>query len=220
MSILAAIAVSLVSLLRADSARVVGSTVFVEPLGLEVGLPVEWLGAKDTTRRPQNCGHDVRGPLERRFITSKPALASLLNAGGEWDREYSAVTDTILPFANLVAHLGPEPFGGGGCFADLQMRVYVLADTTPVLPRAQAGLRTARGFFQTAQIASRDSAQWHIVRLSWEARYYDYGGEANVEIFSAPFRGHTVALVFMHASWPTGPAERDQRFILENVRLR
>jgi hypothetical protein len=194
----------------------------VEPLGLELGLPVEWFGVKDTTRRPANCGHDVRGPLERRFVTTTPVLASLLNAGGEWDREYSAVTDTILPFANLVAHLGPESFGsGGGCFGDLQMRVYVLPDPSPVLPRARgAGLRTARGFFQTAQIASRDSAQWRIVRLSWDAWYHDYGGEANVEIFTTPFRGHNVALVFMHASWPMGPAERDRRYILEHVVLR
>jgi hypothetical protein len=81
-------------------------------------------------------------------------------------------------------------------------------------------LHTARGFFKSAQIVSRDSAQWHIDRLRWDAWYYDYGGEANVEIFTTPFRGHTVALVFMHASRPGGPAERDQRFILEHVRLR
>jgi hypothetical protein len=145
-----------------------------------------------------------------------------LNADGEWDREYSAVSDTILPFANLVAHVGPEPFGSSArCFGDLQVRVYVLPDTTPVLPRAQApGLRTALGFSKTARIASRDSAQWHIVRLSWDAWYHDYGGEANVEIFTTPFRGHNVALVFMHASWPAGPAERDRRYILEHVHLR
>jgi hypothetical protein len=39
-------------------------------------------------------------------------------------------------------------------------------------------------------------------------------------ILTTPFRGHTVALAFMHASLPGGPAERDQRFILEHVRLR
>lgn len=220
MSVLIAFLVSLLGPLPADSARLVGSSLIVEPIGLEVALPPEWFGAIDTTRVPSNCGHDVRGPVERRLVTSKPVLASLLNSTGEWDRVYSAVTDSILPFGSLVAQVGPEPFGAGICFGDLQLRIYVLPDTSPLAPQAQAvGLRTARGFFPSAQLVSQDSSRWHISRLRWDAWYHDYGGEANVQIFMTGARGRNVALVFMHASLPGSPAQRDQRFVLEHVRV-
>ena len=90
-------------------------------------------------------------------------LDSLRNAQGEWDREYSAVTDSVLPFASLVAQVGPEPFGAGQCFGDLQMRVYVFPDAWKLSEQAKvAGLRTAREFFPSATLVGRDSAQWHI----------------------------------------------------------
>ena len=162
-------------------------------------------------------------------------LDSLRNAQGEWDREYSAVTDSVLPFANLVAQVGPEPFGDGHCFGDLQMRVYVFPEARQLSEQAMAtGLRTARGFFSSAALVSRESAPWHVDRLHWSAWYYDYGAEANVEIFSTIVRGKTVVLVFMRAgdditvggvisgslSSDDGPAERDEQFILEHLRFR
>jgi len=147
-------------------------------------------------------------------------LDSVKNAGGEWDREYSAVADSILPFDAVVAQLGPEPFGGGECFGDLQMRVYVLPDTVPPSAHSIArGLRVARSFFPSAEAESRDSTRWHINRLHWDAWYYDYGAEANVEIFTARVRGRIVALVFMRATVWNDRAERDQRFMLNHVRF-
>ena len=69
--------------------------------------------------------------------------------------------------------------------------------------------------------------------MRWDAWYYDYGAEANLEIFSTIVRGRTVALVFMRAggdiavsgllsgsiSSENDPAERDERFILEHIRF-
>ncbi|HJQ12596.1 MAG TPA: hypothetical protein VJ840_16305 [Gemmatimonadaceae bacterium] len=163
-------------------------------------------------------------------------IDSLQNAKGEWDREYSAVTDSVLPFANLVAQVGPEPFGAASqCFGDLQMRVYVFPDAWKLSEQAKAtGLRTARGFFSSAALVSRESSPWHVDRLHWSAWYYDYGAEANLEFFSAIVRGKTVVLVFMRAggditvggpisgslSSENGPAERDEQFILDHVRFR
>lgn len=219
----------------ADSARLVGSTIVVESIGLQITLPRVWFGTKDTVKGIQGCGHDLRGSVERRFATSQTMLDSLRNARGEWDREYSAVTDSILPFARLLAQVGPEPFGAGQCFRDLQMRVYVFPDAWKLSEQAKAtGLRTARSFFPSATLVGRDSEQWHIDRLRWDAWYYDYGAEANLEIFTTIVRGRTVALVFMRAggdiavsgvlsgsiSSENGPAERDERFILEHIRFR
>jgi len=227
----------LVSLFRpvaADSARLVGSTLLVESIGLAIPLPPVWFGAKDTVQGLPNCGHDLRGTIDRRVATSRPMLDSLRNANGEWDRVYSAVTDSTLPFANLAAQVGPEPFGAGQCFGDLQMRVYVFPGVWKLSDHAKAaGLRTASTFFPSATFVSRESAPWHIDRLHWSAWYYDYGAEANVEIFSTIVHGKTVVLVFMHAggdvtvsgligaslSSEGGPAERDQRFILEHIRF-
>jgi hypothetical protein len=234
MSSLVLILVSLFHPVTADSARLVGSTLVVESIGLQIALPPVWFGAKDTVKALPNCGHDLRGSVDRRFARSRPMLDSLRNAQGEWDREYSAVTDSVLPFANLIAQVGPEPFGAGQCFGDLQMRIYVFPDVWILPEQAKAaGLRMARSFFPSATLAGRDSARWHIDRLRWDAWYYDYGAEANLDIFTTTVRGRTVVLVFMRAggdiavsgvlsgsiSSENDPAERDERFILEHIRF-
>src|SRR5258705_13715066 len=101
------ILVSLFHPVAADSARLVGSTLVVESIGLQIALPPVWFGAKDTVKGLPNCGHDLRGPVERRFATSRPMLDSIRNARREGYREYSAVTKIVLPFANLVAQVDP-----------------------------------------------------------------------------------------------------------------
>jgi hypothetical protein len=221
MSIAVAVLALLAGGVRADTARVVGSTLVVDPIGLQIVLPPEWFGAKGSIAWPPSCGHDVHGPVDRRLVTSRTILDSLRrHAQGEWDREYVAVSDSTLPFENLVAQVGPEPLGNGTCFLDLQVRIYVLPDSvTDAAGLAAAGLRTARAFFPSATLAVRDSAQWHIERLRWDAWYHDYGGEANVEIFRTAARGRIVVLVFMRASLAGAPAERDERFMLQHVRL-
>lgn len=206
---------------RTDSARVVGSTLVVDPIGVQIALPAEWFGAKDSVAGLPTCGHDVHGSVDQHLVTSRAVLDSLRrHAQGEWDREYVAVSDSMLPFENLVAQVGPEPLGNGMCFLDLQMRVYVFPDApTDVSRSSAAGLRAARAFFPSATLAARDSVEWHVERLRWDVSYHDYGGEANVEVFRTTVRGRGVVLVFMRASQAGGPAERDERFILQHVRL-
>lgn len=215
------------SLLRTpstDSARIAGSTVAIDPLGLELTLPPAWVGDRDTAATSPSCGHHLRGAPARRFATSRPMLDSLQHATGEWDQEYSAVVDSILPFAQLVAQLGPEPFSGGTCYADLQLRIYVL-DSAPTTgtaehaPSLAAGFRVAHGLFPSASLASRDSSSWHIDALRWIAWYSDYGAEANVQLYSIPIRNRVAVLVFMRVSGRGGLAERDQQFILDHVRI-
>ena len=48
----------------------------------------------------------------------------------------------------------------------------------------------------------------------------DYGGEANIEVYSTRVADETIAIVFMHATLPGGAAAaRDQRFILEHIQF-
>ena len=205
---------------RGDSARLMGSSIVVDPLGIRIELPRAWIDTSAVASSSSRYDREVRGPLARRLAVSRPFLDSVRNAEGEWDHEYSAVADSLLPFANLVAHLGPEPFGRGATsFGDLQMRVYIGARSRQGATGA-AGLRAAQAFFPSARLAGRDSAQWHIERIYWNAWYGDYGGEANVEMYSTTVRHRVLTLVFMHATIRPGWAEEDQRFILEHLRLR
>ena len=208
-----------------DLARLTGSMLRIEPLGVELTLPPAWFGARDSTM-PPTCGSIIRGTPDHRFVTARPMLDSLRNADGQWDREYSSVVDSILPFGDLVAQVGPEPFGrklGADCFDDLQMRVYVLPtahawdDSVRTAPLAR-GLTTARRFFASAVLASTDSLRWHVDWLHWNARYTDYGAEANVQLYSTTVQDRTLVLVFMRAAWDRG-AEDQQRFILQHLRF-
>lgn len=122
MAWLVALLAALHSPIAEDSARLVGSTLVVDSLGLSIDLPPTWLGAKDSVAWPPSCGRELHGPFERRLVTSRSTLDSLRNLSGEWDREYAAVADSTLPLGDLLAQLGPEPMGAGLCFADLQMR--------------------------------------------------------------------------------------------------
>jgi hypothetical protein len=80
------------------------------------------------------------------------------------------------------------------------------------------GLTTARGFFGSAVLASSDSARWDVDWLRWDARYADYGAEANVQHYSTVVHDRTFVLVFMRARW-SRDSEDDQRFILEHARF-
>jgi hypothetical protein len=203
--------------IQADGARIVGSTLLIEAVGVSIELPPQWFGAKDSM--PVGCGHRVSGSVERRLATSRVMLDSLRNAKGEWDETYSAVSDSILPFGDLLAQVGPRPFGAGGCFAALQMRVYssTLSPTDISQRAAERGVRTAQSFFPSATVASRDSVEWHIDHLRWGAWYHDYGAPANVEIFTTVERGRTIGLVFLWADGSFDPvADKDRDFILKH----
>lgn len=205
-----------------DTARVVDSVLIVEPIGITLQIPPAWIGGRDPHAAQPSCGRVGRGAFAERVHVNPAAFSSLLHATGEWDREYSAVMDSIMPFTALAAHLGPEPWGvQGHCYADLQMRVYVTdGGVEDVRARVRGiGLATAKAYFPSAATVSADSAGWHIEHVSWTAWYFDYGGEANVELFMRPFGARLLVLAFMHTSWPAGAAQ-DRDSILASVHVR
>jgi hypothetical protein len=54
--------------------------------------------------------------------------------------------------------------------------------------------------------------------VRWDAWYSDYGAEANVELYSTRAKDRTLTLVFLHGTLGNGPADRDERYILANLR--
>lgn len=183
----------------ADSARLVAGRLLIEPLGVSFAVPPLWLGMPPEPGRPSyHCANTPAGTVTDRIVTERARLPALRDARREWRREYSAVVDSVLPFPELVAHVGGDPWIGGHCSA-LQMRVYVSDMEVGTLePRFTAGATTAARFFSPVARVNTDSAGWHMTRLSWNAWYHDYGGTANVEFWVRAVGGRTLIVVFMY----------------------
>src|SRR3982751_1666028 len=95
---------------RPDSARVADGRLVIEPLGVSFQIPPTWL-LPYTGYVPKSCGaHPL---LCNRIHVSRESIAELRNAVGEWDREYSKVLDSVLPFGATVAQLGAEGWSWG-----------------------------------------------------------------------------------------------------------
>jgi hypothetical protein len=178
-----------------DSAYLAGRRLLIEPLGMSFRVPPVWLGMRGPGDRDYHCGNQPEGRVRDRIVTDPARLRSFKGPAGEWRTEFSAVIDSVLPFANLVAQLGGDPWRGS-C-GTLQMRVYVGDRLGKLTMAADAGVRTASRYFQPVSRSQVDSAGWHITRLSWNAMYHDYGGTAQVEFWTRPVRGRDVVLVFM-----------------------
>lgn len=204
-----------------DTARVVDSTLEIEPVGVSFRVPPVWLGAPPV-RSHIVCGSTAQGTLADRIHVQPAAFPSLQHATGEWEAEYSAVVDSIMPFADLAAHLGSRGWGRGGCFAGLQMRVYVSSVAQrDIADRVRGiGLTTASAFFSPVQVISTDSAGWHIEHVRWNARYFDYGSDANVELYMRSIGSRLVVLVFVHTTLPDGGQVIDRDEMLASFRVR
>ncbi|MDQ3998468.1 MAG: hypothetical protein M3303_15775 [Gemmatimonadota bacterium] len=185
-----------------DTARLVDDRLIIEPLGASFRLPPVWLGVPRVTNQPfRMCSDDPDGTLEERLHTNRRMLPVVTHARGEWKREFSAVVDSVFPFDALVAQAGGGRWSlDGHCTIAVQLRIYVGNFSPEWLASraATAGVRTARRFFQPVERAVVDTAGWQGSRLSWNAWYYDYGGQAFVDVFARRVHDHTLALVFMY----------------------
>ncbi len=198
-----------------DSARILDGRLTIEPLGASFEVPHSWF---DPPTYKLRC--EYNSPVKSRFHVTRESIAKLPRAIGEWDKEFSAVVDSVMPFAGTVAQLGSEGWGAeSSCFGDLQVRVYV-TDLPVDSVAARAKLRaseTANRFFPATPVADADTLGWRVQRLSWNAWYYDYGATAQVEFYSRTVRDKTVTLVFMYAL-ASDRATSDRNFILHSFR--
>lgn len=180
-----------------NSARIAHGRLVIEPLGASFQIPPSWF---DPPTIKGTC--EYNSPVSARFHVNRDAVAKLPRATGEWDKEFSAVVDSVMPFSGAVAQLGSEGWGAEStCFGDLQVRVYVTdlqLDSLATRARSRAS-ETANRFFPATPVAVADTLGWRVQRLSWNAWYYDYGATAQVEFYSRRVRDKTITLAFMHA---------------------
>src|SRR5262249_5338600 len=122
-----------------DSARLVGDTVFIEPLDARFTIPASWMGRKgppDGSRTGCQSNPFIGvGPLEDRIITAPSRLATLTVDPASHLRVHEDALNAILKPSYLVAHVGAVPLTFG-CLAP-QVHVYVAA-ATDVRPRTFA----------------------------------------------------------------------------------
>jgi hypothetical protein len=181
-----------------DSARVVDRALQIFPVGRRVTLPAVWVGL--TPDPPTGlCDDTPNGTVGDRVLTRREQFSVLPAPVGEWKKEFSAVVDSVMPFVQLVAQAGGDPWRGH-CSA-LQMRVYVGdASIAPTDAQMEIARRVATRYFPATLGPTEHTATgWDHRSLSWNAFYYDYGGTAHVEFFARAEYGRTVVLVFMRS---------------------
>jgi hypothetical protein len=178
--------------------RISGNDVTEEPSGESFRIPQEWL---DWNRKFHNNLHLSRAQLE-----------GVRDATGEWDREYAAVVNAILPFDSCAAHVGGEGWGRDGVsFGDLQVRVYTGAFRPQAIRSAvlTSGRETAERFFQPVRVDSEAIGGWTTTKLEWRAWYGDYGAVAHVDVLVSQLTSPVTVLVFMYSSGANRAHERD-----------
>lgn len=201
----------------ADSARLIGDRVSIEPAGVSFQLPPYW---RDSAYRAAHERAEC-GARASAVVYAKPALQrnELESPKGEWDKEFSAVADSVLSLDDLAIHIGAERWKGGSCFNDLQARVYVVGIPIGELQSRidRIGRSTADRFFKSS-FATADSGGWTIGRLSWQGYYYDYGGQARMEYYLRPSGDRTVVLLFMYVGGWIKTNLEDKKAILDSWR--
>ena len=200
-----------------DSARIADGRLFIEPLGASFEIPPAWLEPPPKGYGPgEDC--NTHSALASRTHVSRESIPKLANATGPWDREFSNVVDSVLPFASTVAQLGAEGWGAESkCYGDLQVRVYVSELAIDSIARRvrTRGQEIANKFFPTKALES-DSVGWRIQKLEWDAIYGDYGASTYVEFLSRCVGRKTLTLVLMY-SYGRKP-ELDRALILNSFR--
>ncbi|MEO8000141.1 MAG: hypothetical protein ABI852_22010 [Gemmatimonadaceae bacterium] len=191
-----ALLLSPIALEAQGSARLVGDALQLSSVGMQLSVPAAWLGRK--ANPPSGlCDDYPSGTVEERVLTRRDQFTVLPSPTGEWKKEFAAVVDSVLPFSALVAHLGGDPWSGS-CGA-VQMRIYV-GDTsiTMTTTRMDIAAQVADRYFRsTVEPPVTTLAGWEQRRISWNAFYGDYGGDATVDFLTRRESNRTVVLVFM-----------------------
>ena len=218
LSLIIALSVARPNPILSDSARIADGRLFIEPLGASFEIPPTWLEPPPMGYAPgQDC--NTLSALASRTHISRESLQKLPNATGPWDKEFSNVVDTVLPFASTIAQLGAEGWGAESkCFGDLQARVYVSEIPIDSIARRVRirGQETANRFFPTEVAEESDSLGWRIQKLEWDAIYGDYGASTYLEFLSRRIGTKTLTLVLMY-SYGRKP-ELDRAVILGSFR--
>ena len=205
--VLAAVPLAL-AFASSDSARLVGDTVFIEPLGARFTIPASWMGRKgppDRGRTGCQSNPFIGGPLEDRTITEPSRLATLAVDPASHLRVHEDALNAILKPSYLVAHVGTVPLTFG-CLAP-QVHVYVAA-ATDVRPRTfAANARSVLEQRKTLDLSftEADTQGWHRVSFSWRVVESDFRYPTTLDIWSRAI-GSRVVIVAVMDRW-YGPVD-------------
>src|SRR6185437_10782103 len=128
-------------------------------------------------------------------------LKRVEKGAGEWDTEYGAVVNSVLPFSQCAAHVGDEGWGYQAVsFADLQMRAYVVEMTPDQIWKKleSDGTRTAMKYSKAVSTGDFQEGDWSKYSIDFRLFYGDYGGTGQVDMYARRFGEQTAVLVFMH----------------------
>src|SRR6188474_612981 len=90
--------------------RLDGNRVTLLPSRSSLELPASWFAWNE---------------LHEGFFFGRSELEGAREAAGEWDREYAAVANAVIPFDYCALQAGNDGWGTKGVgYGDLQMRVY------------------------------------------------------------------------------------------------
>lgn len=163
-------------------------TIQLKPAGGSFQIPQQWL--------------DWQAKYRDNIHLSPAELTSVHVADDEWDKEYAEIVNALLPFGSCVAHAGGEGWGKSAVsYGDVQMRAYIVEmNPQQIMERmAKEGPSQAFQYSKKVSLSRSEFKNWQRVTLSYDLWYSDYGGTANVDVFSRVFGTQTVALVFMYA---------------------
>jgi hypothetical protein len=183
-----------------------GDAIELKPARASFHIPREWV--------------DWHTKYHDNLHLSPTDLAEARVADGEWDKEYAEVVNALLPFNNCVAHVGGEGWGKNGySFGDVQMRAYVVDLSPKRISQCilKSGPSNALRFSKKASIRCATFDDWQRVTLSYPLWYSDYGGTANIDVFSRAIGGQTAVLVFMYAE-PTAEMRHEVTTIVKSFR--
>lgn len=189
------------------SASIQGSSVTINPSQASFAVPQKWV---------------EWNAFGYHFHLTRPQIDAAARGHGEWDTEYASVVNAVLPFDRCAGHMGDAGWGEQGVsFADLQMRVYDLAQPPEHVEKRirENGFADIKRFTGKEPTLEQDlKAHWRRTKLAYNLFYGDYGGTAHVDFRVKRFGKRTLVFVFLYSDY--GPQEQTITSILDSVVIR
>lgn len=172
------------------------NVVYVFPPGVSFEVPPRWqFWALEHGHNIYTPGHD---------------LDQAVHGEGEWNTEYAAIVNALLPSNSLLFHGGGGSWGKPGGGTGLQVRFYSALE-----PNGDDVEARVAAVFPTARVELKTVDEWKVTGIAFDVAYGDYFGTGRIDIYVKDIGDRAGALVFMRS----GEHEEEAiRRILETFR--
>jgi hypothetical protein len=170
-----------------------GGTIRMEPSGASFQIPPDW--------------ESVR--IER------AELREVRSGKGEWETEYTVITNAALPFSDCSVQAGRWDWRVS-TFAGVTVRGYVTNRSAADIEKriATKALSAANALpsptIRNASLKKDELGLWHRSLIAYDVWYGDYGGRAYVDFYTTENKGNTIVLVFMYVDMGNNLATAQQ----------